>query len=132
LDGHVTFTGALEHEELLEVVSGAMVVVVPSRFEGFGLVALEAMALGRAVIASDAGGLPEVVGDTAIIVPAASPRLLAKAIADLISDPEYRAQLGTRAVERAKSFDLIQIAEQQIAAYESLLLSSERTKRMRG
>ncbi|MEZ5645266.1 MAG: glycosyltransferase family 4 protein [Burkholderiaceae bacterium] len=59
----VAITGALSHAQLLDVVEAASLVVVPSRFEGFGLTALEAMALGRPVLATTAGGLPE--GDRA-------------------------------------------------------------------
>lgn len=128
----VTFTGALEHEELLREMVSAAIVVVPSRFEGFGLVALEAMALGRSIIVSDVGGLPEVVGDAGILVPPANPRALAKAIAELISDPERRAELGNKAAKRAARFDLVGVAAQQISAYNDLLLSTERSENTKG
>lgn len=117
----ITFTGALAHKYLLCVIGSAKVAIVPSRFEGFGLVALEAMALGRAIIASDAGGLPEVVGDTAIVVPVGDPASLAKAISALLSDSERRDEMGKRAAMRAMDFDLPHVAAKQIMAYRALL-----------
>lgn len=117
----ITFTGALAHKDLLRVIGSAKIAVIPSRFEGFGLVALEAMALERAIIASDAGGLPEVVGDTAVIFPMGEPSSLAKAIEDLLSDPQRRAKLGAMAAIRAMDFDLPHVAAKQIAAYRELL-----------
>lgn len=121
LSPQISFTGALAHNELLRVIGSADIAVVPSRFEGFGLVALEAMALGRAVIASDAGGLPEVLGDAGMIFPAGEPSLLAKAIASLLSDPERRTKLGASAAIRAMEFNLPHVAAKQIAAYRRLL-----------
>ncbi len=122
----INFTGSLPHEEMLRVISKASIVVVPSRFEGFGLTALEAMALGRAVVSSDAGGLPEVVGDAGILFPASDAKALAEAIAELMSDPARRAELGKKAAERARSFDLRAVATQQISAYQDLIRSYER------
>jgi glycosyltransferase involved in cell wall biosynthesis len=122
----INFTGSLSHDEMLRVMSGSSIVVVPSRFEGFGLTALEAMALGRAVVSSDAGGLPEVVGDAGVLFPASDPKALAEAIEELMSDPVGRAELGKKAAERARFFDLPTVATQQIAAYQDLIRSYER------
>jgi glycosyltransferase involved in cell wall biosynthesis len=118
----IEFTGALSHEEMLHVMAGASIVVVPSRFEGFGLTALESMALGRAVVSSDAGGLPEVVGDAGILFPASDSNALAEAIAELTSNPARRVELGQKAAERARLFDIPAVAAQQIAAYHDLML----------
>ena len=84
----------------------ADVVVVPSRSEGQGLVALEAMAVGAPVVASRVGGLPEVVDDciTGLLVPPEDPDALATAISRLAHDPVLRSRLGqagyTRVCER--------------------------------
>ena len=121
LSEQVSFSGALAHEDMLQLMATAAVVVVPSRYEGFGLTALESMALGRAVIASDAGGLPEVVGDAGITVPAGNAVVLADAIERLLSEPELRNELGRKAADRAKAFDLPVVAEKQFAAYRKLL-----------
>lgn len=122
----IDFTGPLSHDEMLRVISKASIVVVPSRFEGFGLTALEAMALGRAVVSSDAGGLPEVVGDAGILFPASDAKALAEALAELISDPARQAEFGKKAAERARLFDLPTVATQQIAAYQDLMQLYER------
>ncbi len=87
-------------EPLLEA---AGIVVVPSLGEGFGMVALEAMERGRAVIASDVGGLPEIVvdGETGLIVPRADHDRLAHAIIELASDLPRAAAMGRAGRERA-------------------------------
>ncbi|MEW9920334.1 glycosyltransferase family 4 protein [Marimonas sp. MJW-29] len=117
----ITFTGALAHMDLLRALGSAKVAIIPSRFEGFGLVALEAMALGRSTIVSDAGGLPEVVGDTAVVVPVGDTSSMAGAISALLADPERQAEMGKRAAMRAMNFDLPYVAEKQIMAYRELL-----------
>jgi glycosyltransferase involved in cell wall biosynthesis len=122
----IYFTGSLPHKEMLQVISNASIVVIPSRFEGFGLTALEAMALGRAVVSSDAGGLPEVVGDAGVLFPASDSKALSEAVAELISDPARRLELGRKAAERAQSFNVPIVAAQQIAAYQGLVQSCER------
>jgi len=85
------------------VYERAEIVVVPSFGEGFGMVALEAMERGRAVIASDAGGLPEIVeaGETGLIVPPADASALAAAIVELAGDAARAAALGAAGRERA-------------------------------
>lgn len=126
LSEQIDFSGSLPHDEMLRTMYRASIVVVPSRFEGFGLTALEAMALGRAVVSSDAGGLPEVVGDAGLVFPASDTDALADAIAALMSDPVRRAELGQKALERARQFDLTRVAAQQISAYQDLMHSKEK------
>ena len=85
------------------VLERAAVVVVPSRGEGFGMVALEAMERGRAVIASDVGGLPELVqaGENGLVVPAEDETALAEALVALATDPERTRQMGEAGRRRA-------------------------------
>jgi len=85
------------------VLERAAVVVVPSRGEGFGMVALEAAERGRAVVAARVGGLPEIVadGETGLLVPSEDEEALAQAIVALISDPERVRRLGAAARRRA-------------------------------
>ncbi|MBM3496086.1 MAG: glycosyltransferase family 4 protein, partial [Armatimonadetes bacterium] len=85
-------------------LSVADVVVVPSRTEGQGLVALEAMALGVPVVASRVGGLPEVVEDqlTGLLVPPDDWEALADALLRLAMDPSLRARLGEAARLRVR------------------------------
>jgi glycosyltransferase involved in cell wall biosynthesis len=90
--------GRVATEELLALYRRAALVVVPSRHEGFGLPAAEAMACGTPVVASAAGSLPEVVatGGGGILVEPGSAQALAKGIAQLLEQPAARAELGRR------------------------------------
>jgi glycosyltransferase involved in cell wall biosynthesis len=86
-----------------DLVSGIDVLAVPSRYEGFGLVAVEAMLAGVPVVASRVGSLPEVLGDTGVLVPPDDPEALADALISLVEHPARRAALGRRGAERARA-----------------------------
>ncbi len=100
----VTLAGRLSHPELLAAIRDSDIVAVPSRFEGFGLAALEGMALGKPVVATDAGGLPEVVEDgvTGWVVPARAPTALASALRKLMDDPALRHRMGLAGLARSR------------------------------
>jgi glycosyltransferase involved in cell wall biosynthesis len=85
--------------DVAELIDSFDVVVIPSLFESFSLVALEAMRAGRPVVASAVGGLPEVVrdGETGVLVPPGSPAALAGAVGSLLADAARRRELGVRA-----------------------------------
>ncbi len=106
LTGQVELPGWVSPGGVHEFVRRASVVLVPSRLEGFGLVALEAALMARPVIASDVGGLPEVVedGHTGILVPVDDVPALAAAIERLLVDPVSASRMGSvgrkRALER--------------------------------
>jgi len=122
LTDHVTFTGQQDHAALMAIMADAEIVVVPSRFEGFGLTALEAMTLGRAVVGSRAGGLPETIGGAGILVPVADPAALAQALERLAHDPDLRARLGYEAACRAATqFVLPAVSARLITIYAGLL-----------
>ena len=97
----VTFRGRVS--PVSSVLERAEVVVVPSFGEGFGMVALEAMERGRAVVASAVGGLPEIVEDgrTGVLVPAGDADALAAALRELARDPGRTAAMGAAGRERA-------------------------------
>lgn len=115
-------TGNLEHEAFLSVMAGADIVVVPSRFEGFGLTALEAMSLSKPVIASTAGGLPEVLGETGRLFAAGDVRGIADAILELAGDPSLRETMGQAARARAEvEFALPTIAARLVGTYTGLV-----------
>jgi glycosyltransferase involved in cell wall biosynthesis len=101
------------------LLSGAMVFVFPSRYEGFGLPPLEAMACGAPVIAANVSSLPEVIGDAGVLV---APELdpLAEALQTLLDDPVLRANLVKRGLARAQQFTWAATARQTIAVYEQL------------
>ncbi|WP_324715310.1 glycosyltransferase family 4 protein [Carboxydochorda subterranea] len=97
--GYVVDLGNVPHMEMPRVYAMAHVVVLPSLMEAVSLAALEAMAMRRAVVATDVGGLPEVVrdGQTGLLVPAGDPNALARAILELQEHPVRRQQLAEAA-----------------------------------
>jgi glycosyltransferase involved in cell wall biosynthesis len=119
----LTITGGLGHTAFLTVVATAQIVVIPSHFEGFGLTALEAMSLGKPVIASAAGGLPEVIGEAGRLVPVGDVEALAQAIAEIADDPGLRETMGRRGRERAEAeFGLPALTAQLAQKYSALTL----------
>ena len=117
LGGRVVFLG--RRGDVPDLLEACDIFVLPSRAEGLGVAALEAMARGRPVVASDVGGLAEAVGheQCGLLVPPGDARALRGALERLLNDPALARRLGeagaTRAAER---FD----AETQVAAYEAL------------
>jgi glycosyltransferase involved in cell wall biosynthesis len=115
LAADVTFLGWVPNAELPPYYRAAAVSVIPSLEEGFGIPAAEAMGCEVAVVASDAGGLPEVVehGVTGLVVPRGNSGALAEAIGSLLADPERRRTMGRAGRERAlRLFDWDRTAEQ--------------------
>ncbi|MGZ4314884.1 MAG: glycosyltransferase family 4 protein, partial [Gaiellaceae bacterium] len=98
---HVRFLG--HRERAASYLSAFDMLVVPSRYEAFGLVALEAMLAGIPVIGSRVGGLPEVLGDCGVLVESERPDLLAAAIAGLAGDADRRAAYVRCAASRARA-----------------------------
>jgi phosphatidyl-myo-inositol alpha-mannosyltransferase len=82
------------------------VLIMPSRFEGFGMVAAEGMAAGVPVVATDLDSLPEVVGapDAGVLFRGGDPQALAEAVQALLDDPEERSRLSEAARARARRF----------------------------
>jgi glycosyltransferase involved in cell wall biosynthesis len=103
LAGRIDFVGRLAHDAIYPFLARADLVVVPSRIEPFGLVALEAAQVGRAVVASAVDGLPEVIahGESGLLVAPEDPPALADAIAVLLDDPARARPLGAAARQRA-------------------------------
>lgn len=95
--------GQIAHDRLGEFYERAAVVCVPSRREGYGVVAREAMAYGRPVVATAVGGLRDAVVDgvTGLLVPVGRPEELRSALGSLLADPERAAELGANARARA-------------------------------
>jgi len=103
----ITLCGYQMHHQVLEAMAAASIVVVPSRWpEPFGLTALEAMASGAAVIASPRGGLPEVVGNAALLALPDEGDALEQALLRLINEPALRAACVERGYVQARKFDL--------------------------
>jgi D-inositol-3-phosphate glycosyltransferase len=117
------FLGKRSQDTLPYYYSAAEVVVMPSHYESFGMVALEAMACGTPVIASDVGGLGFLVqdGETGFTVPDDEPDRLCEKLSLLLGDRQLRARMGARAVEVAQSYDWEKIARQILEVYGSLV-----------
>ncbi|MCU1351203.1 MAG: glycosyltransferase, partial [Acidimicrobiales bacterium] len=96
--------GWVDDEQRTALMRGAAAVVYPSRYEGFGLVPLEAMALGTPVVTTSTGALPEVMGDAALLVPDKDPDALAAAIATVLTDDACRADLVAKGHERVARY----------------------------
>ncbi len=114
LPGWATFRHALDHRTLAtEVYSRARVFLQPSRREGFGLTAVEAMACGAALVTTDNGGSRDYArhGDTALVVPPRAPHDLGVAVATLLDDEDRRLRLARAGAELASTFTWDRAAE---------------------
>jgi len=119
----VTFLGWVSNAELPPFYRAAALSVIPSLEEGFGIPAAEAMGCEVAVVASDAGGLPEVVenGVTGLVVPRGDSAALARAIGSLLADPQRRRQMGQAGRARAlRMFDWDRSAQQFEELYSEI------------
>ncbi len=128
--GVVWISEMLPRPDVIQLLSHATVLVCPSVYEPLGIVNLEAMACGTAVVGSAVGGIPEVIvqGATGVLVgydqadPQAFEANLAAAVGELLGDPELAATLGRAGRERAvELFGWDAIARQTLAVYESVL-----------
>ena len=120
LEANVELLGSISHSDLVEYYARAKVVAVPSRSEGLSLVAIEAAIMGKPVVASDVGGLPEVVAmnESGLIVPANDPAALSGAILGLLQDLELSTRLGRQAKSRAlKLFNQRSMAAKFVELY---------------
>jgi glycogen(starch) synthase len=119
----VDFVGWVHPGRVQALMSAATLVLMPSRWEGLPLVALEAQAAGRPVVASRAGGLPEVVvdGETGRLVPPDAPEALADAVLALLARPVELARMGHAARERAaRVFDQVRCVDEYAALLEEV------------
>ena len=104
LAGDVLFVDYVPDEELPALIGGATALVIPSFYEGFGLPALQAMACGTPVIASNVSSLPEVVGEAGLLVDPHSPSSLAKAMERITRDSTLRQRLSEAGFDRVRQF----------------------------
>ena len=121
--GVIWLSGMLARPEVIQLLSHATAFVCPSLYEPLGIVNLEAMACGTAVVASRVGGIPEVVADgrTGLLVPPGDPVALADAVNVLVRDQALAAAMGRRGRERVVAeFDWAAIAAQTAGLYAEL------------
>ncbi len=117
VSGRVVRPGRIPEADLDVLYRRAALLAFPSRYEGFGLPVLEAMARGCPVVASAVGGLPEVAGDAAVLVDPLDAAAWASAIADLLDHAGRRTVLARRGAERAHHFRWPDSAEALALAY---------------
>ncbi len=123
IDHHVSFVGRVDHDRLPLFYNAADVCVVPSFYESFGLVAVEAMACGTPVVASRVGGLTATVrdGETGYLIPWHCAEPFAERLELLLGNDELRCALGRAAREQVQRFRWASVGEGVIKVYRELL-----------
>jgi D-inositol-3-phosphate glycosyltransferase len=121
--GRVLFHGPMPHSVVVDAYRASDVVVVPSRTESFGLVAVEAQASGVPVVASRVGGLPSVVvdGRSGLLISGHDPADYAAALERILGDPEEAARLASGAVERAGEFSWEATVDRLLELYRGMV-----------
>ena len=122
IDDGLRLQGTIPHDLLPRYYRAADAVLIPSRSESFGLVAIEASACGTPVVATDVGGLRVAVRDgvTGVLVPSFEPVAYADALARILAEPANAAAMGTAGSQFARRFDWRRAAIDLLAIYEEL------------
>jgi glycosyltransferase involved in cell wall biosynthesis len=124
VQGAVVLTGHVPQRDLIGLYGGALALVFPSLHEGFGLVALEAMACGTPVITHAAGAVREVVGTAGIVIDAATDASAwSRALERVAGDPSLRATMREAGLDRATAFTAEQSARHTLHLYEQIASS---------
>jgi glycosyltransferase involved in cell wall biosynthesis len=119
--GEIRQLGYVPREELAIIMSGALTLIYPSIYEGFGLPPLEAMASGVPVIASNISSLPEVVGDTGFLIDPHDVDALKKSIETMITAPDVRLNLSEKALSRSADFSWEHCVRQTVEVYRGVM-----------
>jgi glycosyltransferase involved in cell wall biosynthesis len=122
--GDIRLLGYLPREDLACVIAGATTLIYPSIYEGFGLPPLEAMACGVPVISSNVSSIPEVVGDTGLMLDPQDVDGFAEAMQLISTAPEIRVGMAARALARSREFTWTSCVSQTVDAYKSVLNKS--------
>ncbi len=127
-EGEVRFSGRVDRPAAVGLFKGCDFFVLPSRREPLGIVNLEAMAAGKAVVAARVGGVPEIVEDgvTGLLFPGGDPGELSKALTRLSSDTALRDRLGAAGKARVRDFAWPSIADSYVRIYGKVLAPSPR------
>ena len=126
IEDSVDWLGWVEPRDIPDVIDSATMLAVPSRtMEPFGIVAVEAMQMGRPVVCSDQGGLPEVVqhGTTGFVVPAGDATALANAILELLRNPPLAQRMGEAGILRARErFSIERCVDEHEALFREIVV----------
>lgn len=120
LQDSIIFTGYVEDKDVPVLMKGALIFLFPSLYEGFGLPVLEAMACGTPVLTSTVSSLPEVAGDSCLLVDPYSLNEITGAIKRLIEDDDLRYELSQKGLARCSKFSWEATAETFIDAYRQM------------
>jgi alpha-1,3-rhamnosyl/mannosyltransferase len=120
LKNRILILGHVPDEHLTEIYNGAMALVYPSLYEGFGLPIVEAMACGCPVICSDAASMPEVAGDAALFINPRKSEELSSAIESVVLDEEIRTDLISKGHAQAKNFSLERTARETLDVFQKV------------
>lgn len=133
LDEQVHFVGRADRAGVASLFKGCDFFVLPSRHEPMGIVNLEAMAAGKAVVASNVGGVSELVsdGETGILVPGEDVAALAKALGTLCRDAQLRERLGKAGAKRVQQFDWDILTRQYLEIYQQAAESHSSKKSLK-
>lgn len=126
LAGRARHAGYVSDAERRTLYAGAVALVLPSFHEGFGLTALEAMAAGVPVVASNRGSLPELVGDAGLLVDPTDPAAISAALQQVLGDPSVRARLAAEGRARAAAYSWDASAGVMIDAYRAAAVEASR------
>jgi len=121
LQSAIRVTGFVSAADLPVVLAAALALVHPSKYEGFGLTPLEAMAAGTAVLAANTGALPEVVGDAGILLPPDDVDAWAEAMARVHTDDDLRRSMVERGRSWSERFTWARAARETAAVYRACL-----------
>lgn len=115
VDDRVHFLGS--RSDISELISSSYIGIQSSNWEGFGLTAVELMAAGKPVVASNVDGLKQVVEDAGLIFEKGNPKQLAEKISILLKNPDIYAETAAKCLDRASQFDIQQMADQYLQVY---------------
>ena len=121
IESFIRHLGYVPDEDLIGLYNGAIALVFPSLYEGFGLPVVEAMGCGTPVIASNRGSIPEVVGDAAILVDPESPEEMARAIGAVVNSSDLRMALESKGSRQADLFSWTSAARATKKVYKQVL-----------
>jgi glycosyltransferase involved in cell wall biosynthesis len=128
VDDHVVFYGPMNQKEKLEAMAAADAIVVPSLYEGFGIVLLEAMAAGKPVVATTTGVAREVIRDgrNGFLIPPGDARTLAEKLCRLLTDNRLSSLISRQSRKAVKVFSWKTIAAETLEVYERCLSAQGR------
>lgn len=125
LENHVVFTGIVSDERLVHLYQDASVFVFPTLYEGFGLPVLEAMACACPVITSNTSSLPEIVGDSGILVDPLDALALSASVERVLTNLPLNERLRNAALQRAKQFSWDRTARETVDLYRKVVGSAQ-------